>query len=912
MKANYLFFFILAFAIHHGGIQAQGFIHPGALHTQADFDRIKEQLTANNPTVVAAYNNLKNNEYSSSTVATYPVERIVRGGSGENYMNAARGAAMAYQNALRWKISGEKAHADRAILILNSWARTCNAVGGDTNQSLASGLYGYAFANAAELMRDYEGWNPSDFQAFQEWMLYVWYPRCIDFLKRRHDTWTQGRPGHYWSNWGLCNTLAVMSIGILCDDVFIYNQGLSYYKYDIVGNSPCTYNDGGNIVYYNGGLNEYLGNLVPVLHADERGPLGYLGQMQESGRDQGHALMAAGLAVDVAQVGWNQGDDLFGYMDNRLAAGIEYLAAYNSGANDVPWTEYWYHDVRTAITNSWRMSGNNEGGRNAFRPYWDRIIGHYEGVKGIPMAYSHLMKNKSTIDNGGGAYGQNSGGFDHLGFSTLTCTRPAVTPDKTPVTLKAFIKYQNQTHERGEYSGLAKGSALTFSPQLPENVANTGSWKWNTGATAQELSITANNSGLYRVTYTAANGVESTQVFSIAVNGDCLPDRLTPEITVNGLAVNDTVITIAPRTTFKLAAGSSAGGGTYKWSNGSTTSSIEVANISSERTYTVTYTNQGGKESKLNFHIKLSAIFPSLSINGAAAQETNTAIITAGQSVELKPIVQAGSDTGIWEWSNGSASQNLLLENVQETEHHSLTYTLNGLEYKLDFHIYIIVRNKGIADGDYYIKNPSNGKYLTNDGSSVPFFNDYAAAANLDALTWTITKDGTRYKIVSLSDNRFLNEYGVFSQNTYYPAWNSYVIHGVKDGDLYAIQNGGSSGTDYWTINTNNAINGKGSTTMNAFPFEIISCLQTAIQTVFDGKNRIYPNPADDFLTVNMTGSSDGNGTFDLYAIDGTKMKSIYCSSGIYNLDIRHFSRGLYLGVLHWGCKTETYKIIKK
>lgn len=26
-----------------------------------------------------------------------------------------------------------------------------------------------------------------------------------------------------------------MSIGILCDDVFIYNQGLSFFKYDQVG-----------------------------------------------------------------------------------------------------------------------------------------------------------------------------------------------------------------------------------------------------------------------------------------------------------------------------------------------------------------------------------------------------------------------------------------------------------------------------------------------------------------------------------------------------------------------------------------------------------------------------------------------------------------------------------------------------
>lgn len=331
-----LCFFVAAMALNAGN-----FTHPGMLHTQEDFERIKTQLVNNEPAVVQGYNNLKNSKYSQSNFTTYPVERIVRGGgSGENYMNAARGAAAAYQNALRWKISGDEAHAKKAVEILNAWASVCKAVGGDTNQSLASGLYGYEFANAAELMRDYEGWKREDFGKFQEWMLSIWYPRCIDFLKRRHSTWEQGRPGHYWSNWGLCNVLGLMSIGILCDDIFIYNQGVSYYKYDIVG----TFTDERTPPIINDGLNEFVGNLVPVIEEDDRGPYGYLGQMQESGRDQGHTLMAVGLAVDICQMAWNQGDDLFSHMDNRLAAGIEYVAAYNSfslEADALPWSEYW-------------------------------------------------------------------------------------------------------------------------------------------------------------------------------------------------------------------------------------------------------------------------------------------------------------------------------------------------------------------------------------------------------------------------------------------------------------------------------------------------------------------------------------------------------------------------------------------
>jgi hypothetical protein len=361
-----------------------------------------------------------------------------------------------------------------------------------------------------------------------------------------------------------------------------------------------------------------------------------------------------------------------------------------------------------------------------------------------------------------------------------------------------------------------------------------------------------------------------------------------------------------PRTTFTLEANPAIGWGTYKWNNNATASSITVQNISSERTYSVTYTSQFGKESQLNFHIKLSVIFPSLSVAGGAAQETNTAIITAGQSVELKPTVQSGADNGVWRWSNGSASPNLLLENIQETEHHSVSYTYNDREYTLDFHIYVIVRNKGIADGDYFIKDASTGQYLTNNGAT-PLF-DNRLKDSPESQTWTITKDGTRYKIVSKPDNRFLNEYGTFSQNPYYTAWNSYALHGVSDGNLYAIQNGGSAGTDYWTINSSGSINGKGSSTMSGLPFEIVSVQMTGIQQVSSASNRVYPNPAHDYLVVN----SEENGIFTLYSIDGKTIQTVTCTAVENTIETGNLPKGLYLGVLKVNEKTETFKIIKK
>ncbi|MBQ7442659.1 MAG: alginate lyase family protein, partial [Bacteroidaceae bacterium] len=351
-----------------------GFVHPGGIVSQQDIDRAKQLLADGDTRIKRAWEILCANEYSNANIATWPVETIVRGSSGgQNYMNVARGAAMAYQNALRWKIGGTQANADAAVRILMAWARGNRWVSGDTNLSLAAGIYGYELANAAELMRDYEGWSRADFDEFRQYMIRTWYNPAIDFLRRRHDTWLNARynvgqrPGHYWSNWGLCNALCVMSIGILCDDVHMYNQGVSFYKYDHVG----TFKDRSKqSVILNDGCNEFIGNLVPVVLPDERGPLGYLGQMQESGRDQGHALMALGLALDICQVGLTQGDDLYAYMDDRIAAGLEHVAALNFGGvagSDLPWITYNYADCRGTMGAGWAQTAPNEGGKGEFR-----------------------------------------------------------------------------------------------------------------------------------------------------------------------------------------------------------------------------------------------------------------------------------------------------------------------------------------------------------------------------------------------------------------------------------------------------------------------------------------------------------------------------------------------------------------
>ena len=710
--------------------EGHGFRHPGGMVTDEDFARIRQALADGDTRIQRAYQILCDNGYSHSDVLTWPVYEIIRGGStGQNYMNAARGAAMAYQNALRWKISGDDAHARNVVTILMNWARNNKYVGGDTNKSLAAGLYGYGFAQAAEIVRDFDGWSADEFEEFKRYMLTTWYPVALDFLRRRHDTWLNfryanlgERPGHCWSNWGLCNALCLMSIGILCDDVHIYNQGVSFYKYDHVG----TFNPDRTKLtqILNDGCDEFIGNLVPVMMPDARGPFGYLGQMQESGRDQGHALMALGLAVDICQKGLSQGDDLYAYMDDRIAAGAEFVAASNFGGVDaatLPWKNYNYADCRGTMGAAWLMTGVNTGGSGEWRPYWDRLIGYYEGLRGVKMQYSEAASNLICPDGGGGNYSQNSGGFDHLGFSTLTHWRPMIDAADAITPLSGDIIYKGETlKNQTNLGGLkytyrvestraipADGADITLVPQLPEGVEDTGLWQWETGETTRQITVHADRSYVYRVRYTAANGRTSEQSFAIAVAGDAVPDYTVPEITVDGTIYSATEQTVLYGQSVILYLGNSSGWtDDYRWSNGVTGSSILVVpNLTEDRVYTCQYVNQGGYVNECRFTLHVIAARPFMNVGGAQIDGTE-ALVFAGTEVTLGLTLPPTALPEEVTWQDGSHGRFITVTvPVGLPDGSSLTYTATYHGETYEFHVIV----KAASYGYYDLLSTANG-----------------------------------------------------------------------------------------------------------------------------------------------------------------------------------------------------------
>ena len=365
------------------GVQASAFVHPGLLQTEEDFIRIREKLANHNQPWLAGWQKLIANRHASLAWNPNPVAVVYRGADGrhpENYARLFNDAAAAYALALRWQLSGDTAYADKAVAMLNQWSTTLTAIEGTSDRFLASGLYGYQLANAAELLRGYSRWTAADFHQFQRMMLTVFYPMNHDFLVRHNNALVD----HYWANWDLANMNSMLAIGVLTDRRDIYDEAVNYFKH--------------------GAGNGAIEHVVWKLYGNG------LGQTQESGRDQAHTLLDIALLGSFCQMAWSQGEDLFGYQNNRVLQGAEYVAKYNLG-HDVPFTPF--------INNGFKQTVISPEHRGDIRPIWELLYNHYVVLKGLKAPYVKAFAQKVQVEGGGGDYGPNSGGYDQLGYGTL-------------------------------------------------------------------------------------------------------------------------------------------------------------------------------------------------------------------------------------------------------------------------------------------------------------------------------------------------------------------------------------------------------------------------------------------------------------------------------------------------------------
>lgn len=354
------------------GVAGREFAHPGLLHSREDVARMRQRVAAGDEPWKSGFEVLRADACSRADWRLRgprdTVTRCPSGSRGNSEMVLDGNAA--YQNALMWCVTGDEAHARKAVEILNAWSRVLVRMDGRDVQ-LSAGLNGFKFANAAELMRHtYPAWQAEDIARCEKMLKEVVYPSVANFAL------------HANGNWDAACIKTVMAIGVFCDDAELFDRAVRYFR---AGKG-------------NGRLTHYVVNDT--------------GQSQESGRDQQHAQLGLGLLAEACEIAWTQGVDLYGECDNRLLKGFEYTARYNLGDDGVPFAEH------IDTTGKYRHKKISADGRLRLRPVYEMVWNHYENRRGVPAPFTRQAAEKIRPE--GAAHGS-----DHPGFGTLLFTVPA-------------------------------------------------------------------------------------------------------------------------------------------------------------------------------------------------------------------------------------------------------------------------------------------------------------------------------------------------------------------------------------------------------------------------------------------------------------------------------------------------------
>ena len=223
---------------------------------------------------------------------------------------------------------------EKALEIINAYAATLQRF--DGHDAALCGIQAYWLVRAMTLMKRHE--TPA-------WSAMI--RRAMLPLIDKFDADSPFANG----NWGAIVNRLRMACAIFLEDKSLYQASADYFLHA---------ND-------NGSLSRYISET---------------GQCQETGRDQGHAQLGLGALCETCEMAWEQGDDLWGALDNRMMKGIEYTAKYNLGY-DVPfetWTDC------TGLYIDWTEPG--EMGRGHIRCIYDLPYNHYVKRKGFKMPYT--------------------------------------------------------------------------------------------------------------------------------------------------------------------------------------------------------------------------------------------------------------------------------------------------------------------------------------------------------------------------------------------------------------------------------------------------------------------------------------------------------------------------------------------
>ena len=411
----------------------------------------------------------------------------------------------------------------------------------------------------------------------------------------------------------------------------------------------------------------------------------------------------------------------------------------------------------------------------------------------------------------------------------------------------------SNTFKTNNNTGVAKGTVIQLLPQLRNGSEDSGQWQWNTGETTRNLTVTTNESYVYRVCYTHKHGVKSYLCFSLAPHGDCEPPPVEVSATYNGVTATDS-ITIFYDDAITLKATSKDGFGSFAWSTGATSSNITVKNLRNDTLFTVAFKNQGGAISYDTIRVHLKYFRPQMAVNGKVKVDTVQCLCQPGDKVAFAPYVPSTFKDIRFQWSSGSTERSVTYNDIQTTMVATLVYTLFGKSDTVCYVAYLSdTLDSAIPEGYYLIRDRFHDTYLTNNTvEGLPYANaTFTAKKESDALqqqAWKVTNenvDGPCYDLQNLADQRYLALSMRMTASTRTP----YYFRKATGTQWYHLRN---KRPCYFTINDDGTVDHTTYYVPTNFPVELIP------YTLPAGIHDIHADKVSDDKRYNIQGQRVG------------------------------------------------------
>jgi len=370
MKKIQCLYLIVCFLFFLSSISSaqQKFIHPGILFSSVDLQRIYQAAQDKSSAGYASFELLRDNPLANSDYKVKGPFRVISRDGEFRYTKSQMEAdfSAAYLNSLMWVATRDKKYAEKSTAILLGYADSLQRIPATNDAPLLVGLEGIKIVNVLEILKhDFKGADPKKLERITRMVTGIFLPVCEQFY---------ASPAYTNGNWGPIVTKFYLSAAIYLDDQKMYDKAVRFYLHA---------NDNGTIANYVDGKT---------------------GQIQESGRDQGHSQLGIGAMATICEIAWKQGDDLYGALNNRLLKGFEYTASYNLG-NQVPFKKW--KDI-TGKYSEWEQISVE--GRGRFIPIYQMVYNHYVRRKGLLMPFTQQVIAKMGAEG----YDRDQPGFGGL------------------------------------------------------------------------------------------------------------------------------------------------------------------------------------------------------------------------------------------------------------------------------------------------------------------------------------------------------------------------------------------------------------------------------------------------------------------------------------------------------------------